>query len=343
MRVLLIGGTGCISGGISALAVQRSDIELYMLNRGTPTRARFIPPGAHCIRADIGRPDEVRAKIQGMTFDVVADFLSYGVQALNNTLDIFRGRCGQFIFISSTAVYRTRSPSEIITEDNTLVGNTLWSYGRNKILCERRLRDEHETSGLDYTIVRPSFTYNDLRILYPVGPPHQTYSWTIASRMLQGKPLPMHDDGMALCTATHVSDFAKAFVGLLGNPGAYGEAFHITSEEYLTWTRVAEKIGEALGVKPNLCHIPAHDLGFELAELSRDFGEKLIYFSSNSILDSRKVRALVPEFVCTTTFAQGIRRTIQFYHDNPEFQVVSAEWDEKMDNLAEKYGHDQAL
>ena len=340
MKVLLIGGTGCISGGISALAVQKSDIELYMLNRGTPARAKFIPPGAHRIQANIGRPDEVRAKIEGMNFDVVADFLSYGVEALNNTLDIFRGRCGQFIFISSTAVYRTKSSSEIITEDNTLVGNTLWSYGRNKILCERRLREEHESSGLNYTIVRPSFTYNDLRILYPVGPGHQTHSWTIANRMLQGKALPMHDDGMALCTATHVSDFAKAFVGLFGNPAAFGEAFHITSEEYLTWNRVAEKVAEALGVKPNLCHIPAHDLGFELAGFSPDFGEKLIYFSGNSILDSRKVRTLVPEFVCTTTFAQGIRRTMQFYYDNPEFQVVSPEWGEKMDNLAEKYGHD---
>jgi len=343
VRVLLIGGTGCISGGISALAVQRSDIELYVLTRGTPTRARFIPPGAHGIQANIGRPDEVRAKTEGMTFDVVVDFLSYGVPALENALGLFGGRCGQFIFISSTAVYRPRSPSEIITEDGTLVGNTLWSYGRNKILCERRLREEHERSGLDYTIVRPSFTYNDLRILYPVGPPHQTYSWTIADRMLRGRPLPMHDDGQALCTATHVSDFAKAFVGLFGNPRAYGQAFHITSEEYLTWNRVAEKIGEALGVEPRLCHIAAHDLGFELAELSRDFGEKLITFSHNSILDSRKVRALVPEFVCTTTFAAGIRRTIQFYHDHPEYQVVSGEWDEKMDALAEKYGHDSAL
>ena len=334
MKVLLVGGTGCISGGIAALAAQKSDIELFVLNRGN--RPKFIPPGARLLQADITRPDDVREKIEGINFDVVADFLSYGVEALNRTLDIFRGRTNQFIFISSVAVYRTKSPSEIITEDRTMVGNTLWSYGRNKILCERRLAEEHGSSGFDYTIVRPAFTYNDLRILHPVGPGHQTHSWTIASRMLQGKPLLMHDDGMALCTVTHVSDFAKAFVGLCGNPAAFGEAFHITSDEYLTWNRVAELIGDALGVKPNLCHVPAHDLGFELGG---DFGEKLIYFSGNSILDSRKVRSLVPEFVCTTTFAQGVRRTIQFYRDNPEFQVVHAEFDKAMDRIAEKYGH----
>ncbi len=253
MRILLLGGTGCISGDIAALAAQRSDIELYVLNRGN--RPGFIPSEARLIQADISKPEEVCAKLEGMSFDVVADFLSYGVDQLDRALDIFRGRCGQFIFISSGAVYRTKSPHEIITEDGTMVGNTVWSYGRNKIICERRLQAEHDSSGLDYTIVRPAFTYNRLRILHPVGPGHQTHSWTIANRILQGKPLLMHDDGNALCTVTHTEDFAKAFVGLCGNPGALGEAFHVTSDEFLTWNRVAELVGDALGAKPNLCHV----------------------------------------------------------------------------------------
>jgi len=337
MRILLIGGTGCLSGDIAALAAQNSGVEVHLLNRGN--RPEFVPSGAHCIQADISKPDEVRAKLQGMDFDVVADFLSYGVDRLDSNLDIFRGRCGQYIFISSVAVYRTRSPSEIITEDKTMVGNTLWSYARNKLLAERRLRAEHESSGLNYTIVRPAFTYNRLRILHPVGPNHQTHSWTIANRVLQGKPLLMHDDGNALCTVTHTEDFAKGFVGLCGNPAAFGEAFHITSDEFLTWNRVAELVGDALGAKPKLCHVPAHELGFELGG---DFGEKLIFFANNGVYDSSKIRALVPEFVCTTRFAEGIRRTIQFYLDNPEFQVVHEEFDRRMDEIAEGY-HAQAV
>lgn len=332
MRILLIGGTGCISGDIAALAARKSGIELWLLNRGS--RPQFVPEGARCIQADITRPEEVRAKLGGMSFDVVADFLSYGVEQLESNLETFRGRCGQYIFISSAAVYRTKSPAEIITEERTIVGNTLWSYARNKILCERRLQAEHARSGLDFTIVRPAFTYNRLRILHPVGPPHQTHSWTIANRILQGKPLLMHDDGNALCTVTHTEDFAKAFVGLCGNPAALGEAFHITSDEYLTWNRVAELVGDALGAKPRLCHVPAHDLGFALGG---DFGEKLIHFAGNSILDSSKVRALVPEFVCETRFSEGIRRTIQFYLDNPEFQVIHEEFDRKMDEIAEAH------
>ncbi|MHB8993646.1 MAG: NAD-dependent epimerase/dehydratase family protein [Armatimonadota bacterium] len=332
MKVLLLGGTGCLGGDVAALAAGNGDIEPYLLNRGN--RPYFVPAGARCLQGDITRPDEVRAVLGGMDFDVVCDFLSYGVEQLESNLNVFRGRCGQYVFVSSGAVYRTKSASEIITEDKTMVGNTLWSYGRNKILCERRLQAEYESTGLNYTIVRPAFTYNKLRILHPVGPGHQTHSWTIADRMLKGKPLLMHDDGNALCTVTHTEDFAKGFVGLFGNPEAFGEAFHITSDEFLTWNRVAELVGEALGVKPNLCHVPAHDLGFELGG---DFGEKLISFSQNGVYDNSKIRALVPEFVCDTRFAEGVRRTIQFYLDNPEFQVVHEEFDRRMDEIAEKY------
>ena len=338
MRVLLLGGTGCISSEVAALAAQRSGLDLYLLNRGR--RPKFIPEGARCLQGDISQPEEIRALTAGMEFDVVADFLSYGVEQLDRTLELFQERCEQFIFLSSTAVYRTRHFNEIITEEKTPAGNTLWSYGRNKILCERRLAEERDKSGLNYTVVRPAFTYNNLRLFHPVGPSHQEYSWTLAHRILQGKPLLMQDDGAALCTLTCAADFAKAFVGLMGNPRAYGEAFHITSDEYLTFNRAAEMLGEALGVPTQLCHIPAHVLGLELGG---DFGEKLITFARGAALDSRKVRNLVPEFVCTTSYTHGLRKCLRFYEDNPEFKVVSQEWDQTMDRLVAKYGEAHPL
>jgi len=332
MKVLLVGGTGCLSGDIAALAARQPGIALYLLNRGS--RPEFVPAGAKCIQADMSRPEEVRERTAGLTFDVVADFISYDVAQLERTLELFGDRCGQFIFISSGAVYRTRHEREVITEAGTMVGNTLWSYGRNKILCERRLAAEHEATGLPYTIVRPAFTYNHLRILHPVGPGHQTHSWTIAKRILAGQPLLMHDDGGALATVTHTADFAKAFVGLFGNAEAFGEAYHITSDECYTWNRIAQMVGDALGRAPVLCYVPAHDLGFELGG---DFGEKLISFSQSAVYDSSKIRALVPEFVCTTHFAEGLRQTIQFYWDHPEYQVVHLEFDRRMDEIAEQY------
>ena len=54
---------------------------------------------------------------------------------------------------------------------------------------------------------------------------------------------------------TASEDFAKAFLGLMGNPHAIGEAFHITSDEALTWNQIHELIAKNLGVKLNACHV----------------------------------------------------------------------------------------
>ncbi|MBT3376421.1 MAG: NAD-dependent epimerase/dehydratase family protein [Lentisphaerae bacterium] len=332
MRVLLIGGTGIISTDITLLAAQRDDIDLYILNRGN--LPQFIPEGVTLIQADINDADTVREKTRGMTFDVVADFLSYGVGALKQKLDLFRGRCGQYIFISSCAAYRPPLDFTIQTEANSPTGNPLWQYGLDKTLCERRLAEEYAESGMPYTIVRPAYTYNNIRILQPYTINHWR-SWTVAQRLLDGKPYVLHDDGQQLCTATHSTDFAKAFIGLWGNPAAMNEDFHITSSDYVTWQRIAELTAEILGVTPTFCYVSAQDL---FIELSRSAGEKIMATTQHAVYDSAKVRKAVPEFICTTPFAQGLRRTLQFYLDNPEYQKVDETWDSDFDRIVETYG-----
>jgi nucleoside-diphosphate-sugar epimerase len=270
-----------------------------------------------------------------MHFDVVADFISYTVDSLNSKLDIFRACCGQYIFISSVAAYRNPLNFRIQTEENSATGNPLWKYGLNKTICERRLAEESAQSGLHYTIVRPAYTYNNIRILHPYTINHWT-SWTVAQRLLDGKPYVLHDDGQQLCTATHASDFAKAFIGLWGNPAAMNEDFHITSNEYVTWKRIAEYTAAALGVTPTFCFVPAEKL---YQELGHDAGEKIMATVHHAVYDSAKVRRAVPEFVCTTPVAAGIRRTIQFYLDNPECQKVDEKWASDFDRIAARYHH----
>jgi len=327
VKVLLIGGTGIISTDTTLLAAQRPDVDLYLLNRGN--LPQFVPAGVKTIQADINDAATVREKIKGMHFDVVADFLSYGVDALDRKLDTFRGRCEQYIFISSVAAYRTPLTFKIQTEANSPTGNPLWRYGFEKTLCERRLAEEYAQSGMPYTIVRPAYTYNNIRILQPYTINHWR-SWTVAQRLLDGKPYVLHDDGQQLCTATHASDFAKAFVGLWGNPAALNEDFHITSSDYVTWKRVAELTAEALGVTPEFCFVPAEEL---YVELGRHAGEKIMATVHHAVYDSAKVRKAVPEFVCTTPFPEGIKRTIQFYLDNPEYQKVDEKWDSDFDRV----------
>ena len=65
--------------------------------------------------------------------------------------------------------------------------------------------------------------------------------------MKEGKPVIIHGDGTSLWTMTHNSDFAKAFIGLFGNPHALGEIYHITSDESLTWNQIYECIANSMG------------------------------------------------------------------------------------------------
>ena len=337
MKVLLIGGTGIISADITRLAARMENIDLYLLNRGR--RPQFVPAGVKILQADIGDEAAVRDKIGEMEFDVVADFISYGVDSLEHKLNIFRGRCGQYIFISSCAAYRYPLNFKLQTEANTPTGNPFWEYGLNKTLCEERLAREYAESGLRYTVVRPAYTYNDIRILHPYTINHWQ-SWTVAQRLLDGKPYVLQDDGQTLCTATHSVDFAKGFVGLWGNPAAMNEDFNITSSEYLTWKRVAELTAQALGVTPKFCFVPAENLW---REFNQSAGEKIMATAQHAVFDSAKIREAVPAFVCEIPFAKGVARTIRFYLDHPEYQKVDENWNRDFDRIVERYGHAQTF
>ena len=334
MRVLFVGGTGCIGSAITALVVQRPDIQLTLLNRGR--RPAFVPPGTATIVADIKDPAAVRAGLGDQAFDVIVDFIAYGVEDVERDLALFAGRFRQYVFISTAGVYRVNARCEVVREDTGCVGETVWAYARHKIRAEMRLAEERARSGLDFTIVRPSFTYNRLRLFHPVcSDDHQRVSWTLARRILDGRPLLMMDDGDAPCTVTAAEDFAAGFVGLLGNPAAYGQAFHVTSDEHHTFNRVAEMLGEALGVPTRLCHVPAHVLGFELGD---HFGEKFIHMSHGGLLDSGKIRRAVPGFACAVPLAEGLRRCVEWYRAHPEAQVADPKWDADMDRIARDHG-----
>jgi nucleoside-diphosphate-sugar epimerase len=331
MKVLLIGGTGHISTEVSRLAVKKG-IQLFLLNRGS--NSQFIPPEAACIKADMRNIEDVRKKLKGLRFDVIADFITFNPEQLTQRLNLFRDICEQYIFVSSTTVYK---PSLNITEDNTPVTNVAWDYPRNKIACEQLLAIDRMLHGTNHTIVRPCETYGDIRIpgVFVPQPEH----WSIIDRMMRGKPVVVHDDGSAIRTFTHSSDFAKGFIGLFLNTKAYGEAFNITSDEVLSWREITEMVADAAGIDPSIEYIPSLDIVRIMPKTTYGdtYGVLLCAKAHNVTINSSKIKALVPGFNCTTKFYDGIRRTIRFFKDNPEFQQVNHEWDYAMDNLIDTY------
>ena len=314
MKALFIGGTGTISMAITRLAVAQG-WKLYLLNRGNRP-AEDIPAGVEIIQADINDETSVAEKIKGMEFDVVCDFIVFHPSALERDYRLFKGKTKQFKYISSAS---------------TPLANPYWEYSRNKIAGEEFLMRKYREEGFPITIVRPSHTYDERHI--PLGVHGKNGSWQVAKRMLEGKPVIIHGDGTSLWTMTFNTDFARGFVGLMGNVHAVGESFQITSDETLTWNQIYKAVADALGVELKPYYVSSQFL----ADVSDyDLLGSLIGDKANSVVfDNSKLKRAVPTFRTEVRFDQGIRRTIDYVLAHPEFQKEDPDFDAWCDKVIE--------
>jgi len=327
LRVLFIGGTGIISSACSALALERG-IQLDLVLRGRSPRP--VPEGATVLTTEIRKVDQAMKVLEGRHYDVVVDWIAFEPRDIEMDLELFAGRCDQFVFISSASAYKKPVDHWPITE-STPLHNPWWQYSRNKIACEERLMKAYRDEGFPITIVRPSHTYD--KTLLPFDPYYAGY--TVLSRLQRGAPIIVHGDGTSLWVVTHHRDFAKGFVGLLGHPKAIGEAFHITSDEVLTWNQIYKQVAHAAGCEPRLVHVPSTAIAREHPV----WGAGLLGDKAHSVIfDNRKIRGLVPDYCATIPFAQGAREIVAFYEAHPEFEPVDPVVDQLMDRLVEQFG-----
>jgi len=323
MKVLFIGGTGIISSACSQLALAKG-IDLYLLNRGQSMRP--TPEGAKVLHGDIRDPASARLALGSLQFDAVVDWIAFTTGHIEADLDLFRGRTGQYIFISSASAYQT-PPAGLPVTESSLLDNPYWLYSRDKIACEERLVRAYREEKYPITIVRPSHTY-DCTLLPMDG------GYTVVDRMLQGKPVIVHGDGTSLWTLTHHADFAKGFVGLLGNPHAIGDAIHITSDEWLSWNQIFETVARAAGTHAYLVHVPS-DL---IAAYNPDWGDGLLGDKSHSmIFDNSKIKRLVPDFAATIPFARGAEEIMAWYNADPARRKVDAAFDGLIERILAAY------
>ena len=321
LRVLFIGGSGVISSACSQVAVE-SGIELSVLNRGRDT-VRPLPPGVSRLRGDIREPTSVRDQIKDREFDAVVDWVAFTPDHVRADIDLFGGRTGQYVFISSASVYQT-PPARVPVTESTPLRNPYWQYSRDKIACEDLLTAAYREQGFPATIVRPSHTYDQTLVPFDGG-------WTVLGRMLAGKPVIVHGDGTSLWTLTHHDDFARAFVPLLGHPRTLGEAIHITSDDVLTWNQIAGSLAAALGVTARLVHVPSD----AIAAADPEWGAGLLGDKAHSmVFDNAKLRSIVPGWRAVIPFEQGAREIAEWYLADPARQVTDPALDAVMDKLA---------
>ncbi|MDZ7725038.1 MAG: SDR family oxidoreductase [candidate division KSB1 bacterium] len=330
MKVLLIGGTGNISTSVSRLAVERG-IDLYLLNRGN--RKPDIP-NAKSIKADISKPDEARKALGDQHWDVVVNWIAFTEQDVARDVELFKGRTDQYIFISSASAYQ-KPPSHPVITESTPLANPFWDYSRDKIACEEHLMRAYRQFGFPVTIVRPSLTY-DTVIPVALG---SFEDYTIIDRMKKGQKVIVPGDGTSLWTITHSRDFAKGFVGLLGHQQTIGHAFHITSDEILTWNQIYEAVAEAAGVKANIVHIPSDFICDVADTLGQEWmrGNLLGDKAVSVIFDNSKIKTFVPDFVATIPFRQGIKETIKWFEADSSRMVIEKEANELLDTVIKRY------
>lgn len=327
MKALFIGGTGTISTAISQKLL-REGHELWLINRGS--RNDQLMPGAHIITADINDEDYVKEQLKGQKFDVAADFIAFTPAHLERDYRLFHDKAGQFIYISSASAYQKPLSSYLVSE-GTPLANPCWAYSRNKIAGEELLMKLYREKGFPITIVRPSHTYG-LRSV-PLGVHGRHGSFQIIRRMQEGKPVIIHGDGSSLWTVTFHEDFAKGFVGLMGNVHAIGEAVQITSDESLTWNQIYRTVADALGVPFKPYYVSSAFLAgcsdFDL------YGGLLGDKANTVVFDNSKLKRLVPDFCAATRFDQGVRRVLAYIFSHPECQTPDPEFDLWCDRVIE--------
>lgn len=324
-KVLFVGGTGVISSACSALAVERG-LDLYLLNRAT-TSTRPVPEGATVLVGDVRDPDSARAALGDLEFDAVVDWVAFTPEHVRADLDLFRGRTGQYVFVSSASAYQT-PPSRLPVTESTPLANPYWQYSRDKIACEELLTHEWRENGFPVTVVRPSHTYDRTHVPLDAG-------WTAVERMRQGKEVVVHGDGSSLWTLTHHTDFARGFVPLLANPRTLGEAFTITGDDVLTWDQITRTLARAAGVdEPRIVHVPSDVLAAEDPE----WGPWLLGDKTHSmVFDTSKLRSVVPDFTTHVRFEQGAREIVEWHDADPARRVVDPRFDALFDRMAERF------
>ena len=327
MRILIIGGTGTISSAITR-QLAASGQDLWLLNRGT--RKQEVPAGVKQIVADISNEEEVKRLLGDMQFDAVCEFIGFVPEQVERDIRLFKGRTRQYVYISSASAYNKPASNHVINEGTSLA-NPYWQYSRNKIACEELLMREYRENAFPVTIVRPSHTYCERSV--PVSVHGLKGSWQVLKRMIDGKPVVVQGDGSSLWTLTWNEDFARGFIGLLGNPKAIGEAFQIMSDESLTWNQVYKCVADALGVAFHPYYVSSEFLA-AVAPKEYDFTGNLLGDKSVTVVfDCSKLKRVVPGFQATTRFHEGVRRCVDYLLSHPELQVEDEEFDAWCDQV----------
>lgn len=327
-KILIIGGTGTISKPISEKLSQNPKVDLYLLNRGS--KNDILKGQFTALKGDINQKSKVKALLEDRYFDVVVNFVLFDKKQALENIELFRGKVGHYVFVSSVA--SLNHEEFCLISEETPYGNRFSTYGQNKAKAEKVFLKAFEEENFPVTIVRPAQTYSQDRL--PLSVKGKSY-WPVVQRMIEGKEVLVHGDGQSLWASTHADDFADPFISLLNHDEVKGEIFQIMNNKPHTWDQVYLELARQLQVQYKPVYISK-----DLLKKSKKYdfmssiqGDKTF----SNLYDTSKIEAWYPELNFEISLEEGIRRFLAYMDEHEELKLEETDFDLWCDALIEKY------
>lgn len=256
MNILVIGGTGFISGHLVKILLQ-SNHSVTILTRGISQCSLFDSSRMKVIIGDRNQESSLRKAIEKTTFDVVFDMVAYEAEQSAAAVKVFQGKVGRFIHCSTISVYMVSNDVQCpITEDQHKTPLMEYfarnpfgmGYGIKKRQCEEILWAAHDEKKLPVSMLRPTYVSG------PGDPVKRDFFWI--ERILDGEPLLVPGSGDFAFQSVYVNDVADAFASLLTSEHSIGKAYNVVGEEIFSLNDYIRALCRMLGKSPELVHVP---------------------------------------------------------------------------------------
>jgi nucleoside-diphosphate-sugar epimerase len=314
MKILIIGGTGNISTGITQiLQTQEHELTLFKHDAARPD---WLHCNVQVVTGDRKEHGGFERRMAGLgPWDCVIDMIAFEPEDAVSDVRAFRGRAQQFIFCSTVDVYDKMPGRYPVTEDDGIIGaRPSFAYAWNKVQCEQTLWTAHQRGDFALTVLRPTFTYNETWSpgIHSFG--GQSYH---LDRLLKGKPFILHGDGTSLWAATYRDDTAGAFVGAAGNSRSFGQAYNVSGDEWMTHNHIWRTLARLLKApEPDFVYIPT-DLLIKLAPKEAEWCFE--NFRHNNLFDNAKAKRDLG-YRYTISFEEGAKRCLNWLQTNRKIE-----------------------
>lgn len=314
MNILILGGTGAMGAHLVEI-LRNTENCVYVTTRRNYSdieNIRYLTGNAH-------NDTFLRKILDERKWDVIVDFMIYSSTEFQNRVDRFLSSCAQYVYISSARVYAD-SQAYISEESPRLLDNVRDNdYLKTDEYALSKARGENalmRSKRNNWTIIRPYITYSEQRLQLGI---QEKEDWLY--RALHGRTIVFSKDiANKITTLTYALDVAKGIKAILGNKEAFGETFHITSDESHRWQEIfdlyREILSEHLGYEPKIMFIEKEP------RVNSLHGKWQVLYDRhyNRRFDNRKIK----QFIDTTDFQKTkdtMSRCLNVFLADPHFNI----------------------